>query len=82
MTTITLSQWGNCLALRVPKQIVEANRWKAGDQLEVMQNDNGFSVRKARKIKKYDVADILQGMDSFPREDLVDWGKPSGREVW
>lgn len=82
MTTITLSQWGNCLALRVPKHLVEANRWKAGDQLEVMQNDEGFSVRKVRKIKKYDLADILQGMDSFSREDFVDWGEPVGREVW
>jgi antitoxin MazE len=82
MTTITLSQWGNCLALRVPKQVAEANRWKAGDQLEVTQQDDGFAVRKVRKVKKYDLEEILQGMESFPKEDVVDWGEPVGREVW
>lgn len=82
MTTITLSQWGNCLALRVPKQVVVANRWKAGDQLEVTQHDDGFAVRKLRKVKKYDLEEILQGMESFPKEDVVDWGEPVGREVW
>lgn len=82
MTTITLSQWGNCLALRVPKQLAEQNRWKAGDQLEVTQQEDGFAVRKVRKVKKYDLEELLEGMERYPREDVVDFGEPVGREVW
>jgi hypothetical protein len=29
-----------------------------------------------------DLEDILDGMEDTPREDIVDWGEPQGREVW
>ena len=82
MTTVTLSAWGQSLGLRVPKQMADAQGWKAGDKLSVTEQDGGILIKKPRRIKKYDIEEILQGMENFPREDFVDFGPPVGREVW
>lgn len=37
---------------------------------------------KKRKIKKYDLDEILQGMENYSPNDIIDWGEPVGREVW
>lgn len=38
--------------------------------------------RKNRGVKKYDLDEILQGMEDYPKEDVIDRGEPVGREVW
>jgi antitoxin MazE len=82
MSTLTLSKWGNCLAIRVPKSVLEQNNWQAGDQLDYEFNLGKLTLQKVRKVKKYDLAELLEGMESMPKEDIVDWGAPQGREVW
>lgn len=33
------------------------------------------------KLKKYDIEELLNGVDEFPEDYLVDFGSPVGREV-
>ena len=82
MPTLTLSQWGNSLALRVPKAVAEAHNWKAGDLFSFTDTEHGFLIRKICRIKKYDLADILKGVSDMPKEDIVGWGPPTGKENW
>lgn len=82
MTTVTLSAWGQSLGLRVPKQMADAQGWKAGDKLAVSEQDGGILIKKTRRIKKYDIEELLADVKEFKAEDLVDFGPPVGREVW
>lgn len=82
MTTITLTAWGKSLGLRVPKEVAESHGWKAGDKIQITEQDGGVFLKKPYDIPKYDLEEILQGMENYPAEDIVDWGPPVGREVW
>jgi antitoxin MazE len=45
-----VSKWGNSLAIRLPKALVEALHLKAGDELTVMEAvDKTLSVAKAQR---------------------------------
>ncbi len=82
MTTITLTAWGKSLGLRVPKEVAESNGWKAGDKIQITEQDGGVFLKKPRRIKKYDIEELLAGVEEFKAEDMVDFGPPVGREVW
>ena len=82
MPSITLSKWGNSLAFRIPKNILEENKWQSGDLFDCEVSDGRLTIRKARRVKKYDAAKLLEGIENTPREEMADWGEPRGREVW
>lgn len=79
--TTTLSKWGDSLAIRIPKKMLNANNWKAGDSFIIEQQESGLLIRKTHKAKKYDIEELLSGLDEFKAEDVVDWGKPVGNEI-
>ena len=82
MPSVTVSSWGKCLAIRIPKQVIDGMKMKAGDQVEYSLNEGNLTFKKVRKVKKYNLAELLDGAENMPREDVVDWGEPVGREVW
>ena len=43
-------KWGNSLAVRIPKPIIEEARLKEGDFLEIEAGDGQIELRKATKI--------------------------------
>ena len=78
MQVSVLSKWGNSLALRVPKEA--AGHFKEGDHFDVFSDESGLHFRKARKIKKYNIKEVLESLPTDPGE--MDWGKASGKEIW
>jgi antitoxin MazE len=43
-------KWGNSLAVRIPKPIIEEARLKEGDFLEIEAGDGHIELRRATKI--------------------------------
>jgi len=43
-------KWGNSLAVRIPKPIIEEARLKEGDFLEIEAGDGRVELRRATKI--------------------------------
>ena len=43
-------KWGNSLAVRIPKPIIEEARLKEGDFLEIEAGDGRIELRRATKI--------------------------------
>ena len=43
-------KWGNSLAVRIPKPIIEEARLKEGDFLEIEAGDGQIELRRATKI--------------------------------
>lgn len=79
MSVSVLSKWGNSFALRMPKDVM--SNYKEGDHFEVMDDFDGLHFKKARNIKKYDIKDVLEILSS-DKNGEIDWGKPSGKEIW
>ena len=78
MPMSVLSKWGNSLALRVPKEAI--GQFKEGDHFDVFSDESGLHFKKARKIKKYEIEDVLESLSSEPSGEM-DWGKASGKEI-
>lgn len=51
--TMQVSRWGNSLAVRLPKAVVEDLGLRPGDQLEIVSTDTGRMViaRDRRRIR-------------------------------
>ena len=79
MPVSVLSKWGNSLALRVPKEA--SGQFKEGDHFDVFSDESGLHFRKARKIKKYAIKEVLESLPAEPGGEM-DWGKASGKEIW
>ena len=79
MPVSVLSKWGNSLALRVPKEA--SGQFKEGDHFDVFSDESGLHFKKARKIKKYDIKEVLESISPELAEEM-DWGKESGKEIW
>lgn len=79
MPVSVLSKWGNSLALRVPKEA--SSYFKEGDQFNVYSDETGLHFKKARKIKKYDIQEVLESISPEASGEM-DWGKASGKELW
>ncbi len=78
---LQLAKWGNSLAVRLPKNILDAIKIKEGDLLE-LQVENGDSIVMKPIAKKYDLAELLAGITPENRHSEVDWGNPAGGEEW
>ncbi len=76
-----IAKWGNSLAVRLPRQIIESARLREGDQLNLSVAKNGaVIIRPARQ--KYRLEDLVAGITSSNLHDETDWGGPVGEEIW
>jgi len=76
-----LSKWGNSLALRVPKAVIEEARLKEGDLLILDVASNGNIVMRASR-PKYELRRLVAGITPKNRHGEIDWGKATDRELW
>lgn len=80
MTTVSVSKWGNSLALRLPKHLVDDLGLTSGTEMAV-----GVEGRRlvARPVRRRPVlADLVKRMNAGNRHVVTDWGQPVGTEVW
>lgn len=76
-----LGQWGNSLAVRIPKQVAEQARLKKGQPLELVATGPGKVEIRSRSPKP-SLARLVSGITPENRHDELDWGRPMGRELW
>lgn len=76
-----LAKWGNSLAVRLPRQIVETARLQEGDPLNLsVGKDGAIVMRPARR--KYRLEELVSRITPRNRHDETDWGGPVGGEIW
>ncbi|MCR5562808.1 MAG: AbrB/MazE/SpoVT family DNA-binding domain-containing protein [Desulfovibrio sp.] len=79
---LSLSRWGNSMAVRLPKKIIESLGWHEGDKLECVQKDGTISIKKTHNVKIRPLNEVLDSFHTAQEVPEIDWGKPVGREVW
>lgn len=76
-----IGQWGNSLAVRIPKHMVEALNLRPNDAIEFSVEDGKLVLEPIHVLPELSLEELLAGIID-PPEPEVDWGKPMGNEVW
>ena len=77
--TVRVQKWGNSLGVRIPKSIARQSSIREGTKLEVIAA-NGKVVLRPPKTPS--LKELVAAMKPANRPEVVDWGKPVGREAW
>ncbi len=77
---VTISKWGNSLAVRLPLYLIESLNLGAGSQVEITLEADAVVMRPSRR--KYKLSDLLAPMTDEHRHDETDWGGARGKEEW
>jgi antitoxin MazE len=76
----SIAKWGNSLALRLPRHVVEGAKLKEGVSVEVEVREGTLVVTPVRK--KFNLAELLAGVTPKNSHSETDWGEPQGEEAW
>ena len=76
-----VQQWGNSLALRIPRSFAAEAEVEAGSVVDISAGKDGLRVRPVRR-RKYALRKLLQGVTRRNLHAEVETGRPVGREVW
>jgi antitoxin MazE len=71
-------KWGNSLAVRIPKPILEEARLKEGDFLEIEAGEGQIELRRATKIPT--LAQLVSQINPENRYPEISTGQEVGKE--
>jgi antitoxin MazE len=77
--TATIQKWGNSLAVRLPKALADEAQMHEGARVELVPTPEGVLV-KAKRRRRYRLADLLAGVRQGNVHPETDWGRPVGKE--
>ena len=76
-----IQQWGNSLALRIPKAFAEQAKVKKGSRIKLTVEKNRLVIEPVEK-KKVTLESLLAGVTPENIHAETDWGRPMGKEIW
>ncbi len=86
----TIQRWGNSQGLRIPKSLLETLGIRENDRVELIQCEDGITIKKAPVTKHKTLEERLVEFYGKPIEEIeriqddeeICWGPASGDEVW
>jgi len=79
----TIQKWGNSQGLRLKKDILETMNLSVGDGIKVLVKHGNIIISPDKKVRrKVDLKKILSKIPKDYKSEVIDWGKPVGKEVW
>ncbi len=85
-----VQKWGNSQGIRLPKALLEAIGIRENDRVELVQSEDGITIKKAAAYPHKTLEERLTEFYGKPVEELgriseepeYEWGKAEGAEVW
>ena len=77
----TVQKWGNSLAIRLSKHVVEETDIREGSRVEVAVDD-GKIVLEVMGKKQYSLRKLLAKVTRKNAHGEFDLGRPEGKEIW
>ena len=77
----TVCKWGNSLALRIPAAFAETAGLSEGTEVDLKIQSGRLVVVPVRQ-PRYDLRELLGQIRPDNRHELVEWGRPAGKEIW
>lgn len=76
-----IGKWGNSLAIRIPKNAVEALALEANTSIEVVVEDGKLVLTPVTDLPELSLEELLAQVQDAPELE-VDWGESMGNEAW
>ena len=76
-----VSKWGNSLAVRIPKHIVEALNLQANDAIAFTVTDGKAILEPIPALPEFTLEELLEQVTDEPEAEVT-WGDPMGQETW
>jgi len=76
-----IQKWGNSLALRIPKPIVQEIHVGKGSVVDLSMDDGRMVVTPSQGMK-YSLTALLKTVNRKNIHTETDFGKPVGKEIW
>ena len=78
-----IQKWGNSQGLRFPKAILQEAQIDVGDEVNISVQKGRIIVEPVTKVRgRYDLQKLVSKMPKEYHVEELDWGPPSGKEVW
>jgi antitoxin MazE len=77
----TIRKWGNSLGLRIPKSLAKELGLAEGKEVTLEKREGTLAIRPAKK-RQPTLDELVRKITPQNRHELVDWGKPLGKEIW
>jgi antitoxin MazE len=75
-----IAKWGNSLAVRLPKGLIEDAHMEEGEELEMSVEGEAIVIRRA--TVKFSLDELMAAYDpTIHHHDEVDWGPSVGTEA-
>ncbi|HEY6418345.1 MAG TPA: AbrB/MazE/SpoVT family DNA-binding domain-containing protein [Candidatus Binataceae bacterium] len=78
----TVTKWGNSLAIRIPAAFAEALGLKEGTRVELKERSGELVIIAQRKRVRYRLEQLIDQITPENQHELIEWGKPVGKEIW
>ncbi len=78
-----VQKWGNSQGLRFAKTLLQEAQINVGDEVNVSVQEGRIIIEPVTKVRgKYDLKELVSKMPQEYHVEELDWGEPSGKEVW
>jgi antitoxin MazE len=78
---VKIAKWGNSLAVRLPKAVVEEAGLRADTEVDVVIDRGIVQLKPAVRIPRYTLEDMIAGMRAGTPSETVEWGPDVGSEI-
>jgi antitoxin MazE len=78
-----IQKWGNSQGLRIAKNLLSDVQLDVGDEVDISVKEGIMIVAPARKIRgRHSLKDLVTRIPKSYEPGEIDWGEPTGKEVW
>ena len=77
-----IQKWGNSMALRIPKIILQELGLMEYREVELHVVDGELRVRPSAPPNSYTLEELVNGISPDNRHELVELDEPRGKEIW
>jgi antitoxin MazE len=77
-----VQQWGNSLAVRIPRHLARESRVDRGTPIEVKVSNGSLVLKPVSKERSYSLVALTNKITRSNRHAETDFGGPAGRELW
>lgn len=78
-----IQKWGNSQGLRLSKELLSNVEIDVGDAVEVSAREGSLVITPIHRVRGgHDLKELIQRIPKDYEPTELDWGSPSGKEVW
>ncbi|MBU3677980.1 MAG: AbrB/MazE/SpoVT family DNA-binding domain-containing protein [Candidatus Kapabacteria bacterium] len=77
-----IQKWGNSMALRIPKIVIDEMGLGDNRLVELHLQDGELIVRAVETPDPYALVDLVKDITPETRHQIIEFDGPQGKEVW